>query len=100
LLVTVNILALALYAFAGPFAILTFWALNGYLLGREYFVMVAMRRLGRQGARDLRKKHWLSVWVAGTLMAAPLTVPFVNLFVPVLGAATFTHMFHRINRSG
>jgi CysZ protein len=100
LLITVNILALALYALAGPFAILTFWALNGYLLGREYFVMVAMRRLGRQGARDLRKKNWLSVWAAGTLMAAPLTVPFVNLFVPVLGAATFTHLFHRISRSG
>ena len=29
-------------------------------------------------------------------MAAPLTVPILNLVVPVLGAATFTHLFHRL----
>ena len=32
-------------------------------------------------------------------MAIPLTVPIVNLFIPLLGAATFTHMFHRLDRS-
>jgi len=68
------------------------------LLGREYFQMVAMRRLGRAGADALRKKHRLQIWLAGFLMAVPLSVPFVNLFIPVLGAATFTHMFHRLNR--
>ena len=31
-------------------------------------------------------------------MAVPLSVPVVNLLVPVLGAATFTHLFHRLNR--
>ncbi len=96
-LIGVNILALALYGFSGPFAIFAFWAVNGYLLGREYFTMVAMRRLGRQGARDLRKRNWLTVWMSGTLMAVPLTVPFVNLLVPVLGAAAFTHLFHRLS---
>lgn len=95
-LVAVNLLALLLYAFVGPFAPLMFWAVNGYLLGREYFQMVAMRRLGRQGARDLRKRHAGQVWVAGMLMAAPLSIPLVNLVIPVLGVATFTHLFHRL----
>ena len=27
-------------------------------------------------------------------MAVPLTVPILNLVVPILGAATFTHIFH------
>lgn len=96
LLVAANVLALALYAFAGPFIPVVFWAVNGFLLGREYFQLVAMRRLGRAGAKALRKQNWLSVWVAGTLMAAPLSLPLVNLVIPVLGVATFTHLYHRL----
>jgi uncharacterized protein involved in cysteine biosynthesis len=39
----------------------------------------------------------VQIWVAGILMAVPLSVPLVNLFIPLLGAATFTHLFHRLN---
>ena len=35
---------------------------------------------------------------AGALMAVPLSVPLVNLAVPVVGAATFTHLFHALRR--
>jgi uncharacterized protein involved in cysteine biosynthesis len=97
-LLGVNLLALVAYVFVGPFAPLLFWAVNGYLLGREYFQMVAMRRLGRQGAKAARRRHSGTIWLAGVLMAAPLSVPLVNLLIPVLGAATFTHLFHRLNR--
>jgi uncharacterized protein involved in cysteine biosynthesis len=95
-IIAVNVVALILYPFSGPFAPLLFWAVNGYLLGREYFTLVAMRRLGRQGARDLRRRHAGTIWLAGALMAAPLSLPLVNLLVPVLGAATFTHLYHRL----
>lgn len=98
LLVAVNIVALVAFVMAGPAAPFVFWALNGFLLGREYFTLVAMRRLGRQGAKDLRKRHWGRIWAAGVMMAAPLSVPLVNLVIPVLGVATFTHLFHRLNR--
>ncbi|MFN3844701.1 MAG: EI24 domain-containing protein [Paracoccaceae bacterium] len=97
LLIAVNALALILYAFAGPFIPVVFWLVNGFLLGREYFTLVAMRRLGRAGAKALRARHSGKIWIAGTLMAAPLSVPLMNLFIPVLGAATFTHLFHRLN---
>jgi uncharacterized protein involved in cysteine biosynthesis len=97
-LVFVNLVALLLYPLAGPFIPVVFWAVNGLLLGREYFTLVAMRRLGRQGAKALRRRHAAQIWLAGTLMAAPLSVPLVNLLIPVLGAATFTHLFHRLNR--
>ncbi|MFT7060041.1 MAG: hypothetical protein ACJASV_002558 [Pseudorhodobacter sp.] len=99
LLITVNILALALYGFVGPFIPVVFWAVNGLLLGREYFTLVATRRLGRVAAKAMRKRHWLAVWWAGSLMAVPLSIPLVNLLIPVLGAATFTHMFHRLHRA-
>lgn len=97
LLVLANALALLLYPFAGPLVPVVFWAVNGFLLGREYFTLVAMHRLGRKGAKALRARHNGAIWLAGTLMAAPLSVPFVNLVIPVLGVATFTHMFHRLN---
>ena len=58
-----------------------------------------MRRLGRQGAKALRARHAAQIWLAGALMAAPLSVPVLNLVVPVLGVATFTHMFHRLSGS-
>lgn len=96
LLIAANVLALILYAFAGPFIPVVFWAVNGWLLGREYFTLVAMRRLGRDGARALRSRNAGRIWLAGTLMAAPLSIPLVNLVIPVLGAATFTHLFHAL----
>lgn len=96
LLVAANALALVFYVFAGPFAPLLFWGLNGWLLGREYFTLVAMRRVGRAAAKTLRGQNAGRIWLAGTLMAAPLSIPLVNLAVPVLGVATFTHLFHAI----
>jgi len=95
-LVAANLVALVVYALVPPFAPLIFLALNGFLLGREYFQLVAMRRLGREGAKKMRRRHALTVWIAGTLMAFPLVVPILNLVVPILGAATFTHLFHRL----
>lgn len=97
LLVAVNLVGLVFLVMAGPFLPLIFWGLNGLLLGREYFTLAAMRRIGRPAAKALRRKHFLTIWIAGVLMAAPLSVPLVNLFIPVLGAATFTHLFHRLN---
>ena len=94
----VNLAALVLYLLSGPFAPLVFWAVNGYLLGREYFELVAWRRLDRVAVREMRRRHRLAVWIAGTLMALPLSLPVVNLLVPVLGVATFTHLFHRLWR--
>lgn len=95
--VVANLVALLLYLGFPPAAPFLFYALNGYLLGREYFGLIATRRLGREGARAMRRRHGAQIWLAGALMAVPLTVPVVNLTVPVLGAATFTHLFHRLS---
>lgn len=96
-LILANLLALILYAMFPPFAPFIFWAMNGFLLGREYFTLAAMRRLGRDGARQLRAKHASTIWLAGTLMAIPLSVPLVNLVIPIIGAATFTHIYHAVS---
>ena len=98
-MVAVSLLALALSFFLGPLGPVLFWAVNGWLLGREYFLMAARRHLGRDQARALMRRHSGRLWLAGTLMAAPLSLPLVGLFIPVLGAATFTHLFQRIRNT-
>lgn len=95
-LIGANLIAIALYVVLPVAAIFIFWALNGFLLGREYFQITAMRRVGREKAKELRKRHFGTLWLAGCLMAVPLTIPLVNLIIPILGAATFTHLFHAL----
>lgn len=94
--VVANLAAIVIYLAVPPLAPVTFWAVNGYLLGREYFTAVATRRMPRADAHALRRRHRLRVWMAGTAIAVPLTLPLVNLFVPLLGVATITHQFHRL----
>ena len=89
-----NLVALVFYF--TPFAPFVFFGVNGFLLGREYFRMVAVRRLGRREAGQAFRRNFLTIWTAGALMAMPLAIPLVNLLVPILGAATFTHIFHRL----
>ncbi len=95
-IIAANVLALIFYAMFPPAALFIFWGMNGLLLGMEYFQLAAMRRIGRKAAKALRRKHLGKIWLAGVLMAMPLSIPLINLIIPILGAATFTHMYHRI----
>ena len=102
-LIAANTVALIVYAFVFwiPFApVVLFWGLNGLLLGREYFTLAAMRREGRAKAREMAKQHRMTIWAAGFLMAIPLTIPIMNLLIPILGAATFTHIYHGLKARG
>ncbi len=97
-LIGANLFALILYVIFPWAAFFIFYGLNGFLLGREYFQLAAMRRVGREGAKALRKKHQGTIWLAGCLMAVPLSFPLINLVIPILGAATFTHLYHGLSR--
>jgi len=96
-LIAANIFAIILYAIFPFAAFFIFYALNGFLLGREYFQLAAMRRIGRARAKELGKQHRAKIWLAGCLMAVPLTFPLINLVIPILGAATFTHLYHALS---
>lgn len=96
LVVAANALALVIYFAVPPLAPFVFWMVNGYLLGREYFQLVAARRVGITGAKALARRHFWRIWLAGTAMVVPLSLPVLNLVVPVLGVAVFTHQFHRL----
>ncbi|MEM7523446.1 MAG: EI24 domain-containing protein [Pseudomonadota bacterium] len=94
-LIGANAVALIIYLLSGFLAPIVFWVINGYLLGREYFEVVAMRRMDRRDAKSLRQKHFFAVWIAGILMAIPLSVPILNIIAPLVGVAAFVHLFHR-----
>jgi CysZ protein len=96
----VNLGALFLYPFLGPGIPVAFWAVNGFLLGREYFSLVALRRLPPSEVKEMLRRNRWTLWAAGTLMAAPLSVPILNLVIPVLGVATFTHIYHQLAAAG
>ena len=96
ILLLANIGALVLSMIVPLLAPFVFWATNGYLMGREYFQMAAMRRMPRAQAQELFQRHQGSIWTAGILIAIPMSIPLVGLFIPILGAATFTHQFERL----
>jgi uncharacterized protein involved in cysteine biosynthesis len=98
LVVGVNLAALLVYLTIAPLAPFVFWLVNGFLLGREYFQLVAVRRLGAASAMALRRTHFWRIWLAGIAMVVPLSVPVLNLLVPIIGVAVFTHQFHRMAR--
>lgn len=96
IMIVANILVLPLYLL--PIANLAiFYGLNGYLLGREYFEMVAMRHLPSADVRAFRKANSMRVTLAGVVIALPLVIPLVNLIVPLFGAAFMVHVFKRLS---
>ncbi|MXU64080.1 EI24 domain-containing protein [Oceanomicrobium pacificus] len=100
LMILANAVALVIYLVSTIFAPVIFYIVNGLLLGREYFQLVAARRLGMVQATVLRKQHFAQIWLTGIVMAVPLSIPVVNLLVPLLGVAVFTHQFHRLAAGG
>lgn len=96
LVVAANLVALVIYLAVPPLAPFVFWLVNGFLLGREYFQLVAMRRLEKPAAAALGRRHFWRIWALGILMVVPMSVPLLNLVVPILGVAVFTHQFHRM----
>jgi CysZ protein len=75
-----------------------FYGVNGYLLGREYFDLVAARRIPAGDVVALRHRHGGRIFVAGVLIALLLTVPLVNLLVPLVGTAAMVHLFESLRR--
>ncbi len=90
--VALNLLVLPAYLIPGV-NLMIFYVLNGYLLSREYFELVALRRMTPQSARIMRKAHTAKLFAAGVIVAFFSTIPLVNLLVPVVATAFMVHIF-------
>ena len=101
-LFTVIILNLGLLIFLliPPVFPFVFYAVNGYLLSREYFELVALRRIGPEDMRLLRRRHRGRLFVAGVIITLLLTVPLVNLLAPIVATAAMVHLFEGLREKG
>ncbi|MBF0247653.1 MAG: EI24 domain-containing protein [Alphaproteobacteria bacterium] len=91
--VTVGLNILCLPLLLTPLFPFVYYALNGYLISREYFELVAFRRLDVATARDLRLRWRGPLFLAGVGFAFMLTVPILNLIAPVIATAAMVHLF-------
>ena len=91
LLLVINVLLLPLL-FIPPLFPCIFYFLNGYLLGREYFELVALRRISPSEAQLLRKKKRTAITTIGIFFALLMTLPGINLLTPIIATATMIHL--------
>jgi CysZ protein len=93
----VNIVALFLLLVPG-INLVAFYIGNGYLLGREYFELAAMRHLPAAEARRLRKANSLTVFLSGLVIAALASVPILNLVTPLFATAFMVRIYKGLAR--
>jgi CysZ protein len=102
LLVLMLILNLVLLLFlivpvAYPIA---FYLVNGYLLGREYYETVALRHVDAREAKAIWRGNRLRFVAAGALIAFLLTLPVVNVVMPVVATAAMVHLWGQVRSTG
>ena len=96
LTVLVYLIALPFVLFAGAGFMIFFFA-TAWLLGREYFELAAMRFRPPAEAKAMRKHNAATVFTAGLIIAAFVSIPIVNLATPLFGMAFMVHMHKRLS---
>jgi len=96
LAILLNILVLPAYLLLPVANVFVFLAVNGYLFGREYFEVVALRRIDPILARQTRRRFALRLFLGGVLIAGVFAVPLVNLIAPVFATALMVHIFQAL----
>lgn len=101
LVVALNLLFLPLYLIlflVPPLNLVLYYLLNGYLVSREFYELVAFRRLEPRDARRLRRAHRGRLLFAGVIIVFVMTIPIVNFVTPVLAAAFMVHVYQSMPR--
>jgi uncharacterized protein involved in cysteine biosynthesis len=88
-----NILCLPLYIIP-LIGLCVYYALNGWLLGTQFFRMIAGRRIAKAEADALERRFRPSILMAGIAISFFSTIPVLNLAAPLLGVATMLHLFY------
>jgi CysZ protein len=92
----VNLAALLLFFIPG-INLGVFFVANAYLLGREYFELAAGRFRSLDDAAAMRVAHRGTVFAAGSIIAALVLVPVLNLLTPIFGAALMVQLHKRLS---
>ena len=99
------LLTILVYLIALPFVFLAgagfliFFLAAAWLLGREYFELAAMRFRPPEQAKAMRRENATTIFIAGLVIAAFVSIPIVNLATPLFGMAFMVHMHKRLSGS-
>ena len=96
-MLAVNLVALLLLLVPGV-NLVVFYVANGYLLGREYFQLAAMRYRDEDEVALLRRHHAGAIFLAGLIIAAVVSVPILNLVTPVFATIFMVRLHKRLSR--
>ena len=97
IVLAVNIVALFLLLIPGV-NLIAFYVGNGYLLGREYFELAAMRHLPAAEAKALRKSNRLTIFMCGLVIAGLASVPILNLLTPLFATSFMVRIYKGLAR--
>lgn len=102
LVLSINIVIMPFYLIGLliPPILIVIFLVNGYLLGREYFELAAFHHLPEGDVVAARRRNSATVLLGGIAIAVGFTIPFLNLIVPVVGAAMMVHIFKDLGRRG
>jgi CysZ protein len=97
-LLTILVYLIALpFVFVAGAGFIVFFIATAWLLGREYFELAAMRFRPPSEAKTMRKQNAATVFTAGLVIAAFVSIPIVNLATPLFGMAFMVHMHKRLS---
>ncbi|MCP3462178.1 sulfate transporter family protein [Bradyrhizobium sp. CCGUVB23] len=85
------------FVFLAGAGFLIFFIATAWLLGREYFELAAMRFRPPEEAKAMRRDNAATIFAAGLIIAAFVSIPIVNLATPIFGMAFMVHMHKRLS---
>lgn len=75
-----------------------FYLLNGYMLGHEFFLMVARKHVPEHEAQQLFQRYGATIILAGIAITLLATIPVINVLAPFISIAFMVHLYHRLDR--
>ena len=97
-LLTILVYLIALpFVFVAGAGFLAFFIATAWLLGREYFELAAMRFRTPSEAKAMRRQNAATIFTAGLVIAAFVSIPVVNLATPLFGMAFMVHLHKRLS---
>src|ERR1700744_4253995 len=99
-LLTILVYLVALpFVFLAGAGFLVFFIATAWLLGKQYFELAAMRFRPPAEAKLMRKDNAATIFAAGAIIAAFVSIPVVNLATPLFGMAFMVHMHKQLSGS-
>ena len=69
---------------------------TGYVIGKEYYEIVAHRIMSIEDAKYFRKKYHLNYWIYGVASVCLFMIPIINFVTPIFVTCFMVHETQRL----